>query len=234
MSSVLKAIQQMVADRLNADAYFVGPPAIPVITENIGDIETAIQQAIAQLGVCAIVVTPTANAAFPNCFKPYFNDIKIVVRIVENVILNRGPSGIQKPASDVAEVVAALLHQYEPVGISESIFLETPSITIAPTGGVGRLLSYDVRLRTAGGFDMAVNKAATPIITYPGGFLVLSCATPGAGVFYTLDGSGPTPGNPGVHVWNGSGVGVTTGQKVRAQAWLAGLLVSAEATSTVP
>ena len=188
------------ADRLTADAYFSN---VPVITEEISDIENAIQQAIAKLGVCVIVVTPTASASFPDTLKPYFDNIKIICRVVENVVLNRSTRGTNKPASDVAEMVSVLLHNYAPTGVSENIFLDNPSITIANTGGVGKLLSYDVRLKTQGGFDFVLDTVATPVIAIADDSMALSCATPGAAIFYTLDGSSPTPGNPTALVWSG-------------------------------
>ena len=198
--SVLKGIQQAVVDRLSSEQYFSN---IPVLSENLGDIEAAIQTAIAKLGVCVIVVTPTASAAFPDYLKAYFDKITIVCRCVENVTLNRSAAGTRKPASDVAEMVAAILHNYEPTGISENIFLDTPSISIAPNGGVGKLLSYDVRLRTAGGFDYTISKVETPVISFAGDTFALACNTPGAAIFYTTDGSSPSPSNPVAQVWNG-------------------------------
>ena len=203
--SVLKSIQQTVHDRLVADPFFTN---IPVITENIGDIENAIQTAIAKLGVCAIVVTPTATTSFPDTLSPYFDNIRIIVRVVEKVLLNRSAHGTNKSASDVAEMVAALLHNYEPTGVSENLFLDNPSITIANSGATG-LLSYDVRLKTAAGFELTIDKVATPVIDLAAGTMRLSCATPGAAIWYTTDGSSPTPGNPTAKVWLGAQVSGT-------------------------
>jgi hypothetical protein len=200
MSSILKGIQQGCADQLAATPYFSN---VTIITEQTGDIENAIQTALAKLGICVIVITPTANAAFPNYLKPYFNDIKIICRTVENVILNRSTSGTGKQASEVAEMVAVTLHQFEPLGISEVVVLDTPSITIAPGGTVGKLLCYDVRFKTAGGFDYTINQVATPVIAFSGDTFALSCSTPGAAIFYTTDGSTPSPGNPSASVWLG-------------------------------
>ena len=43
-------------------------------------------------GLVAIILTPTANANFENVFGPFFDDIKIVVRVIENVPINQDPN----------------------------------------------------------------------------------------------------------------------------------------------
>ena len=222
--SVLKGIQAGVAARLASDPYFSN---VTIVTENIGDIENKIQTAIAKLGVCVIVVTPSASMAAPDAPAPYFNNIKVLVRVVENVVLNRSASGANKPASDVAEIVASLLHQWTPDGISECIFLEEPSITL---GNDPRLLSYDVRCRTQGGLSYTIPSTAQPVIVLTGSSYpqtaTITCATAGAAIFYTLDGTAPIPRNPSAFLYNGVISGIAAGTVIKAQSSLWGYNVS--------
>jgi hypothetical protein len=233
--SVLKGIQAVCANQLIASPYFSTGGTVTVISENVADISDAINTALAKLGVCVIVITPTANSAFPNYLVPYFDNIAIKCRVCENVILNRSSSGTNKWASDVAEMVAVTLHQFEPLGVSECIYLTQPSITIANPGAnhVGKILCYDVNFKTAGGFDYTINQVATPVIAFSGDTLTITCSTPGAGLFYTTDGSPPNPGNANALVWSAP-ISVTSGQLIRTTAWLAGQLTSKEAKSTAP
>ena len=52
------------------------------------------------------VLTPTARMTNRNRLRPYFDEIRIVVRTQENVLLNRSNTGTGQPASLVAEAAA--------------------------------------------------------------------------------------------------------------------------------
>src|SRR4051812_32367390 len=100
--SIFKDLQQGIADTLVADSYFTN---VPVVTENVKEITSMIQQAISKIGVCCIVITPSASIASPDYPKPYYDNVRIVVRVFEQPTLNRGTNGLNKPALDMAEQV---------------------------------------------------------------------------------------------------------------------------------
>ena len=66
-------------------------------------------------------------------------------------------------------------------------------------------------------------KASQPAAVLASGLFSISAATPGAAVFYTLDGSNPTPRNGSLY---SAPVAVAPGQTLKARAWLAGFLAS--------
>jgi hypothetical protein len=105
----LWSLQEQVKAKLEADATLSG---ISIITENQMDIEAEIEAAVTTgKGMCAVVMTPAAASSNPNLPGPHFDDVTVVVRIMENTVLNRGSSGTRKPCSHAAELVARCLHR---------------------------------------------------------------------------------------------------------------------------
>ena len=111
--SLLVSLQQQCTNRLQSDSLFAN---VPVLTERIGDLQSEINTALGPLGsgatgktgLVAIVLTPTADVNFDNLFGPFFDDIRIIVRVIENVTVNEDPTtGTNVPASDAAEKFAA-------------------------------------------------------------------------------------------------------------------------------
>jgi len=104
----LESLQDELATTLQKSEFFA---PMPIITEKLQDIENEIARALGSLGgVCVIVVTPRARVGTPNLPGPQFDDVDIVVRVIENVIVNQSATGTKIPASAVAEQVAANLH----------------------------------------------------------------------------------------------------------------------------
>ena len=65
-------------------------------------------------GIVVIVVTPTPMN-FGNVFGPFLDEIKIVVRVIENVPVNQDPNtGTNIPAAQLAEKICNLLHHFQP------------------------------------------------------------------------------------------------------------------------
>ncbi len=226
-TSILQGLQLDIADRLLAEPYFSN---VPVLSENLMDIDSQIEIAIAQLGVVVVVVTPTASVRKDQDYPgPYFEQINLVIQVSENVILNRGGDGIGKTCLEVAEHALAVLHGYRPQGIAETIFANNPTINLVndPNG----LLTYHVNLQTQGGLRFDIPVLATPTITAVGSTAELACATPNGQMFYTLNGKPPTPRNGTFYT---GPVTVASGQTIKVRAWLAGYVTSLLASSTFP
>jgi hypothetical protein len=223
--SILSQLQQQCADRLQSDPLFAH---VRVLTERVADIESEIDRALGPLneqggktGLVAVLLTPTANVNFENVFGPFFDDIKIVVRVIENVPINQDPdTGTNVPAADAAERVCALLHHFQPDNATGPVLAHKPTITL---GNDPNHLSYDCLFKTSGGLAATLPQAATPVCSNNGGTITLTCATAGAAIFYTLDGSNPSPRNAMLYTAPFTpGTGVT----IKARAWLAGYLTS--------
>jgi Chitobiase/beta-hexosaminidase C-terminal domain len=228
--SLLATLQQQCADRLQSDPLFAN---VPVLTERIADIESEVARALGPLngqsgktGLVAILLTPTANVNFENVFGPFFDDIKIVVRVIENVPVNQDPAtGTNVAAADAAEKICSLLHHFQPDSASGPITAQKPSIAL---GNDPRNLSYDCHFKASGGLTTIPPQAATPAININSGAYTLTCATAGAAMFYTLDGSSPMPRNGTLYT---APFTPATGQILDVRAFLAGYLISATATA---
>lgn len=112
------ALQEDLQAYLAARPFFHGSGTqkdIPVIVENIGDIDAAVAKAVGSIGVCVLIMTPaglnTQRNAPVAILKP-----TVVARVSENVGVNRGSTGSRQAASKVADAVAVYLHQNEACG----------------------------------------------------------------------------------------------------------------------
>lgn len=143
----LLQIQQLIADKLDADVWF---DQIPVITENLGDVASIVDIAVSKLGSCVVVETPTANCSHPNAPAIEFDEVPIVVTVWENVLLNRdanNESASNLKALDTAQVICALLHHFQPEGWNTLICV-VPTIEKADDP---QLVGYHCRFRISCG-----------------------------------------------------------------------------------
>ena len=141
--ALLTEIQQEAATRLATQAFFsdagkASPRPVAVLTEQIGSLPARVAQSLGQLGVVCVVMTPTARTLHPNYPRPYFDEIRIVARTQENVVINRASTGTGQPASLVAEAVAWFLHGFAPVGLGCTLRLAEIRLVDDP-----RLLVYE-------------------------------------------------------------------------------------------
>ena len=110
----LESLQAAVAARLSADEWFSGAlsangAAVPVITEQRGDIPTAVATALGRLGLCLVVTTPTFE--FLNPQVPQSDGTAALeIEACEMVTINQGKSGTQVHALAAAQRVVSLLH----------------------------------------------------------------------------------------------------------------------------
>jgi hypothetical protein len=222
--SILACIQQEIADRLLADPFFA---TVPVLVEAPRDVTFGLQAAAAAVGTYGIVQVPHAAVSAPNAPGPIFDPVEFAIRFRENVPVSSGPHALE-----AAETALALLHLYRPTTVNEVICAAPQALqrVIEPN-----VVTYEVRVRTQAGAGYAVPQVDAPIISCAGfaspQTVTLSCGTPGAAIFYTLDGSAPAPRGPMAALSINPFI-VNSPSLLRARAWLAGSLASAEARAT--
>ncbi len=229
MSSILQQIQADCASALVADPYFAN---VPVLTQLLQDLGSRVDQALDSLGICVTVVVPVASVTCPNQPGPYFERIRIVARVTENVIANQntGAGGTGKGALEVCESVCAALHHFRPANLSETVVCDNPTITLVHDA---ERLVYEVAFVTQGGLARTLPVLDPPMISQSGGTITIApassagAAVPGAAVFYTVDGTFPGPRNGALYLAPFTAV---SGQTVNASAWLAGYLTSTTTT----
>jgi hypothetical protein len=83
-------IQQAAADILDADAYFDG---IPILTEQLGNLDNAIEIVMSKIGLCIVIEAPFADVNYPNVGAVNFDDIPILVTVWEDTTLTRPVAG---------------------------------------------------------------------------------------------------------------------------------------------
>lgn len=220
-----------IAEVLQADSYFED---IPVFTERVANIESRVEAALGTVtrkggkcGLCCMVLQSEGDNE--SLEVPGGNlRVAVTIRTMERVIVNTGKSGTGKAAEEVAIRMIAVLHQYASVNGFCGISTRNPAY--APASGIDGM--YDLAYENQ--FELLIDqgefeRVATPVIMPTGGALprtvIITCATPGASIYYTLDGTHPRVGNAGAQLYANPFL-VETPKQVRARAYKSGLVGS--------
>ena len=226
--SLLESLQQECADRLSALPAFA---RLPILVEHWCDYASEYERALGPLltasgsaGACVTILTPTANAHGPEVGGPFFAEIPIVAQVRENPAVNRDPArGTGLSALTICETIAAAWCQFHPVAASGPLVPGQPTIERGPADD---LVNYQVRFQTQGGVGLSLPQCAAPTLGGTNALVTLACATPGAAIFYTQDGSGPAPRNGARYT-----APVPQSGPLQARAWLMGYTASATLTA---
>ena len=182
--SLLKQLEQQIADRLISGAFFAG---LTVLADPQKNIVAEIEQNIAKLKTLVAPLVTGASDESPNVPSPYFNSIDISVGIFQNPLLKGGDPAVW----DIAEQVEVRLKGWMPDGLSNVLTAKKPTIErIADR----KLNILSVGFETKGGFIAQLEQVATPVLSRAGNTITLTCDTPLAPIYYTTD---PAVLNPG-------------------------------------
>jgi hypothetical protein len=231
----LKNLQAQCVAALQADPFFstvlsnTGAP-IPVLSESVADLQYEVSRPLDQLVSAVFLLTPSAFVTKPNLPGPYFDRIELVAEIVENPVTNQPNVTGNPSADDIAAAVAGILHQFQPNGGEECLCVTKLLQVPRPNFSVRH-----VEFVTQGGLAWSIPTLPSINISPAGPgpqtvTLSLASSVPGASIFYSLDGSTPTPRN----AWSPqtgatsqlyqSPFTVSAGMLLRARAYLAGFL----------
>ncbi len=227
MSSVLQAIVDDIADYLATHPEFWEAPAVPVVALTAKEKISELAKQRAKLQVGCVVALLNGSVSQPDASGPIFQDLRFAVYVYENRAINT----TNKPAEEIVEHVATILHHYQPQGFDSCLrcesFEEFPPENDADADK--RLLAVYFSLMV--GLDLtAVTTVATPVITVDGTTATLACATSGATIYYTTDGTTPTNTNGTAYT---APLTVASGDVIKARAYKTALRASAVATETV-
>lgn len=164
---------------------------------------------------CGILVEmPSFEVAHPNLLGPE-GDLVMTFAVIEEPNLNFEPTGgTLLSAEDVAQTVLDELHGYFIAGLT-SLYADKTAVRSADE--FQGLVAYRVQFRMRQ-VRAQTPRVATPSITNVGNVITLACATPGADIYYTLDGTFPGQPNPGaVKYLNPFPMGL--GLTLRVAAW---------------
>jgi len=234
-ANILESLQQECADRLLSLPYFAN---IPVFVMHQSDIGSEFERALGAItdtggksGVCVVIDTPDADVSFPDIGGPFFDRIPITAIITENPTVNNDPAtGVGQSCLSVAVNVAFALHQFFPASANAPIIPTKPTIP-KPLHADDGTVVRNVNFTTQGGVRQALPQIAPVSISETAGVVTLTTSTPGAAIFYTLNGSNASPRNAAGVLYTAPftpGVGLP----LNARAWLAGYLASEKSTTT--
>jgi len=156
MSSVLDAIQDVVRDAIAADSFFadaVAAGTVEVFSENEGDPDARIDEALARLGLYILVRIGKARCNNPNLRGVVLDRIEIPVECGENVLLNRAEGGSGITALEAAERVLTICHFQLAVAGKAIVAAEDAIAPAIPPRGAS--CAYNAGLRTQDGIKLS-------------------------------------------------------------------------------
>lgn len=233
MPDALQQLQLDIAAMLKADELFAGVQVIvsrPRDAEDATLIQSNIDNALAgwvtvetgetyKGGLAVIVMMSEGEVPAPNVPGPQLELVQ-TVRVVENPLVNMGADGTQITAEQGALNVLYTLHHWNPgYGV-----LTADSRNALKEVNLEGKVAYDVRFRRDAGTTPRTF-VQRPQITIGGSLASITCGTSGAAIYYTLDGSAPSP-SAGTLVTTTIDVSELTGSTLRAAAFKTGLRAS--------
>jgi len=216
--------------RASADDWFSD---INVLSEKKADIISAIEKSIGPLrakggksGTCIVVMSPVATDEMADVPAAILHP-QIAVRVLENPLINNSGVGTKKAALSTAKRLVMLFKHFQASGGFTALVPEKP--TIVPVADPVAPVAYEVRFRCRDDDGETTAKVKPVAISPAGGApplaVTLACATEGAAIYYTTDGSFPWSGNPQATLYSAP-FSVTTPLTVRAGAFLSGSFAS--------
>lgn len=228
MSSALLQIETEIKERLESIPFFE-PFATreAILVEPRKNIVAEINKKIGALQTVIVPKIVGADDNHPNVNGVYFDSIRISVGVFQKDLLKGSDAGY----IEIAEEIHKALKWWTPDSLANAINPSKPGIeTIADKA----LNIVACNFETKGGFIGELPRVATPVITVvPTVSTTLTCATAGAAMFYTLDGTNPTPRN-GTYAANNTNLGEMDPGTLKVRAFLAGYLRSELAKLITP
>lgn len=226
----LTILRDDLAARLNADEWF---STINVLTERKSDLLSAIEKSIGPMkakggksGTCVVVMSPVATDDLPDVGAAILSPV-LSFRILENPLINNSGVGTKKEALSTAKRIVMLMKHFSIAGVCTALIPDKP--TVVPVADPVAPVAYEVRFRTRDDDGQTIPKVLPVSLSPTGGAapqtVTLTCATPGAAIYYTKDGSYPWSGNATATLYTAP-FSVTSPATVRAGAFLAGAFAS--------
>lgn len=193
--SALRDFQEDLRWPLLADEFFTD---LGVIDWRSAELETEVARHLtvvteknSKCGAGVIVMPLRATDDLPDASAAHPLFCLVTFLVLEVPEINRGDSGTKKSALEIAERIRQVMKHRILGGFATPLAPDDPTIEavedpIAP-------VALEVRFRSRVGVDQAMYKVANPVFDYDTvtGILTITCDTPDATIYYTLDGSYP-------------------------------------------
>lgn len=215
-------LQQDIGAKLNAEAFFA---TINVQLERKELYSSELAMAAiwqtptgGKQGVGVVVAMPDLNIEDAEAPGPELVCTQTLT-VLEEPNVNQNPgTGTLIFAEDIGIYLIRLLHQF---GLSQDITLYGRGRVMTPNRQHEGIRGVDVEFEYRFTPD-ELTKCATVPISFAEGQCTLTCATAGASIYYTVDGSFPGPGAQTAVVYQGP-FAAASGTQIRAAAYAPGL-----------
>ena len=214
MSSALLQLETEIKQRLESVPFFAD---LTILVEPRKNIIAEIQNRIGKLRTLIVPKIVGADDNHPNVHGVYFDEIRISVGVFQHPVLKDSDPNHW----EIAEEIHKALKNWIPASLVNAINPAKPGIEPLPDQTLNVLTC---NFETKGGFVGALPNVDQPEIEVSGGDILITCATAGAAIFYTLDHSNPQPRNG--TFYSTAFAAPAHGTKIKARAFLAGYLNS--------
>jgi hypothetical protein len=120
MSALTTDIVQAIKRRLDAATFFSTAPAIPVLSIDQKDVNTAIINASKSTGAFVLVDVSGGESESSDTPGPYFDQGNFLITVSELVPVWRSKSGSTPGAHEICEAVCRLLHHQKALDASNN------------------------------------------------------------------------------------------------------------------
>lgn len=225
MAGQITYTQQRLESLLVANVYF---DDIAVIPFDKGDIQNMVDIAVAKIGIAVVIMAPRKETKEQDAPGP-FSKIFCSCEVIETVVVNRGVSGTNKPASEVAEYIESIVHCSQQPDDNMFVHMSSALTGMGKNDRNETQITWAVDFFTYGGVQLDITRAATPTISDNGsGNITLACTTPGVAIRYTVNGKNPSVA---ANLYTAP-FSILSGTTVKARAWNWGYTISQAATYT--
>lgn len=199
----LWALQPVVADYLLTEELFRD---IPMVTEDAENVADQVEQALSGVlkgptgkhGLAIIIHAVRHGGGVANIPAAFNQEAAVVFGIAEVPVLNRSPAtnGIGLPGLVVAELLVAVMKSFASSEIATTFWEPDKAIALPRYDPDTGLVMHVVTMHCHGGIQYSAPLVATPVITLSSTEIVnITCATAGAIIYFTTDGTRPTNTN---------------------------------------
>jgi hypothetical protein len=193
----LETIRGFILERVKLGGYFAD---IPVLDERKGDLLSQVEMAIGvvsglggRCGVCLVMLAFVASDTNRNVPSGELS-VEVGFLVLENPMMNDDPiGGIGKKALVVYEELRQELKHFCVAG--SFIGLVPAEQDLVPVDRGMAPVEYEVRFRTRQAATTVVPKVDVPVFTVGVSTVTITCGTAAAQIWYTVDGSYPSPNN---------------------------------------
>lgn len=222
--SLLDQLELEIKERIEAFPFFQNLTVLSDPQKNVID---EISVKIAKIRTLVAPFVNRADDRNPNTHGSYFDLIQFNVGVFQNPLI--ASSNNDPTPRTICEQVHAVLKNWKPDSLSNVVVARVPGIEPVEHPSLN---IWNAAFETKGGEIATLPTVATPVINLVStpGSVVITCATAGAAIFYTINNAAPWPTT---NLYTAPFAAPAAGTRIKARAYLAGKLNSAIATATV-